>query len=221
MNGMDKNSDNSDKTIFKVKFLGEYHDFVIDWSDESHEYKQVQLFKQLESITGIANKHICQVDLEADNQDGFLTENPEYYYSSVLQNDFTKDRIYNQYIHDDEILVLSYHPVYASSRVNNYLYTFYVLRNENMILEGVCTPSARYCPHIQSRTVFNKRKYVFSDEFQSKIIDCIVSSISSSVERFLMEFNVQQYSRLTCTETPEYRLDPSRPRVRLYLRTRG
>lgn len=36
--------------IFKVKFLGEYHDFVIDWSDESHEYKQVQLFKQVITI---------------------------------------------------------------------------------------------------------------------------------------------------------------------------
>ncbi|XP_015788426.1 uncharacterized protein LOC107365448 [Tetranychus urticae] len=223
MGGMDKNSDNSDKTIFKVKFLGEYHDVVIDWSDESHEYKQVQLFKQLESITGIANKYICQVDLEADNQDPFLTENPdsEYFYSIVLPNDFTKDRIYNQYIHDDEILVLRYHPVYDSRRVDNYLFCYYELTNENMIREGVCSMYGRYCPHLQSKTVFNKVKYVFSDEFQSKIIDRIGSSNSSPVERFLMEFNVQQYFRFICTETLRRWPMRFRQRFALYLRNRG
>ncbi|XP_015788425.1 uncharacterized protein LOC107365447 [Tetranychus urticae] len=94
MDGIDKNSD---KTIFKVKFLGEYHDVVIDWSDESHEYKQVQLFKQLESITGIANKHIWQVNFFTD-QDIFITANPDSEFFGaiteyVLPKDFTKDRI--------------------------------------------------------------------------------------------------------------------------------
>uniref|UniRef100_T1KN52 Uncharacterized protein n=1 Tax=Tetranychus urticae TaxID=32264 RepID=T1KN52_TETUR len=88
-----------------------------------------------------------------------------------------------------------------------------------MIREGVCSMNGRYCPHIESRTVFNKVKYVFSDEFQAKIIDRIGSSNIFPVERFLMEFNVQQYFRLGCTEYLRRWLGPVR--VRLYLRTRG
>lgn len=56
---------------FKVKFLGQLHDIIIDWNDERYSFKPQQVFKQLESITGVRSKynliivrHVTQVQGE-------------------------------------------------------------------------------------------------------------------------------------------------------------
>uniref|UniRef100_T1KMU4 Uncharacterized protein n=1 Tax=Tetranychus urticae TaxID=32264 RepID=T1KMU4_TETUR len=36
---MERHNDNSDKITFKVEFLGEYHDVVIDWNDDKYQHK--------------------------------------------------------------------------------------------------------------------------------------------------------------------------------------
>ncbi|XP_025017260.1 uncharacterized protein LOC107365464 isoform X1 [Tetranychus urticae] len=185
---MEQNN-NSDKTTFKVEFLGEYHDMVIDWNDDKYEYKEQQVFEKLESLTGIPSKykisfHLIQARPHLHKNYPFHGtllpyEDPDaqrslYFFNRTHfpQNDrfsvdFVKDNIHDVCIFDGERFHLTFH-VYYNNMVLKRIGITYNLVREIWVEEGVCT--RMFCHHRRTKSYFKRIKdLVNNHELNSQI----------------------------------------------------
>ncbi|XP_025017261.1 uncharacterized protein LOC107365464 isoform X2 [Tetranychus urticae] len=186
---MERNN-NSDKTTFKVKFLGEYHDMVIDWNDDKYEYKQQQVFEQLESLTGIPIKYKtlfrlleARPNLRGDYPndeiwfriDGEVTKRYLYFhnnrepvnYDIRYDCDFVKDNIHDVCIMDGERFQLGFFVRYDSMSLKRIGIGYYLVP-EIWVEEGVCTYC--FCQHSHTKSYFKRIKdLVTNEELNSQI----------------------------------------------------
>ncbi|XP_015788379.1 uncharacterized protein LOC107365424 isoform X2 [Tetranychus urticae] len=187
---MEQHNDNSVKTTFKVKFLGEYHDIVIDWNDDKYEYKQQQIFEQLESLTGIPIKYKKSFILyetrphlhkDYPNDEiwfrlgdqihrrrlSFLNNRHSPFNDFRFHCDFEKDNIHDVCILDGERFQLSFQIRYDSMSLKR-IGISYDLVPETWVEEGVC--SRMFCQHTQTKSYFNRiKELVTNDGLNSQI----------------------------------------------------
>ncbi|XP_015788409.1 uncharacterized protein LOC107365432 [Tetranychus urticae] len=209
----------TDKTTFKVKHLDEYHDIVIDWNDDRHEYKYQQLFEQLESITGVPNRYTEYLSLHRP----LPTTLPDYFDCVNQIGIQGRPDISEARIRDGECFRLK-----CCLRFEWYYYNRicmnYSLVAEVGIPEGVCSQFS--CQYQYTEAYFkNIKKIVNNEELNLKI-----SQILQPVERgqhliadhVFRKFNIKQYFSWNC----EFRFRWIGPDERIlhrhnYPRTRG
>ncbi|XP_015788561.1 uncharacterized protein LOC107365548 [Tetranychus urticae] len=213
---MEQHNDNSDKTTFKVEFLGEYHDVVIDWNDDKYEYKGRQLFEQLESITGVPRKFNLGILLHNFQVED---ETPHYYniYSFVDANiSPNKEMICDSIRNAEGRFHLAYNAVHP--------HISYFLVAESSVPEGEC--SFYFCRYKNTKSFFNKVKDIITnDELNAKIASAFQSR-DSNFDEILRQFDVLKYFRSMCDDLYTRRfVNEELRRIycqrNLYLRTRG
>ncbi|XP_015793923.1 uncharacterized protein LOC107370442 [Tetranychus urticae] len=224
----------SNKTTFKVKFLGDYHDIVIHWNDEyDHQQLKKQLFAQLESITGVPSQHVYSIYLRDPNVQG---ERPSYeYYYSILNltnshgypNHLAKERFCDAISFAGFRFLLDYNVYFDSPPDVNLPNTcvIYRLIPEWMVPEGVCRYG--FCQHRNTKSIFNKIQDLINNVELNAKIWSHVRPIQAMRQRrkIYRQFNVLQYFWLICDDVysrfpnDTQRLIKCEPN--LYLRTRG
>ncbi|XP_025017270.1 uncharacterized protein LOC107365424 isoform X3 [Tetranychus urticae] len=220
---MEQHNDNSNKTTFKVKFLGEYHDVVIDWNDDKYEYKHQQIFEQLESLTGIPIKyktsfmlretrpHLHKDYPNAEIWFRYGEQVPQrqlYFFNNrQLYCDFVKDNIHDVCIQDGERFQLRFHVRYDSMSLKR-IGIDYDLVPETWVEEGVCTDA--FCQHTQTKSYFKRIKDLVTNDGLNSQISHRIQPLQENMrqnadihwfmemEKIYREFNVQQCLRFYC-----------------------
>ncbi|XP_015788494.1 uncharacterized protein LOC107365492 [Tetranychus urticae] len=215
---MERQNDNSDKTTFKVKHLGKYHDVVIDWNDDKFSYKPLQLYEQFESITGIPSRYNNEIFLYHP-----FTEQLDYYdiYWSVEypeRNGPSKGEICDAISFAEG----SFHLVCEATFSMQHFCIWFTLIPERVVPEGGCRHD--FCRYKASKSFFNKLKdIVNNDQLHAKIASLVAPSRDSS--EICRRFNVYQYFRSICNARYwEYANEGIRRvfvDMNLYMRTRG
>ncbi|XP_025018290.1 uncharacterized protein LOC107370440 [Tetranychus urticae] len=226
---------NSYKTTFKVKFLGDYHDIDIDWSDKYgwHQQKQ-QLLGQLQSITGVPCKYVYELLLPIlreplqhvqprDDPYHYAIRNQINYWSAATH----KEEFFSAIRYAENSFHLAY-DVHFDSVISRRFINIrlrYRLVPERMVPEGVCRHG--FCQHRNTKSIFNRIKDIINnDEFNETIWSQVYPIRGLRTRRGVYrQFNVLQYSFLICDDvysrfpSDAYRLINSEPKV--YLRARG
>uniref|UniRef100_T1L5K0 Uncharacterized protein n=1 Tax=Tetranychus urticae TaxID=32264 RepID=T1L5K0_TETUR len=224
----------SDKTTFKVKFLGDYHDIVIHWNDE-YGYQQLkkQLFAQLESITGVPSQHILRILLPGLRAQWQLGSNLyEHYYTiwnliNYPEHGLYKDQFCYAISFAGNRFLLDYTVSFDSAPNMNLSNTHitYRLIPERTVPEGVCRLS--FCQHRNTKSIFKKIQDLINNVVLNAKIWSHVQPIRVMRPRrkIYRQFNVLQYFWLICDDV--YSRFPNEAQrlinwePSLYLRTRG
>uniref|UniRef100_T1KMW1 Uncharacterized protein n=1 Tax=Tetranychus urticae TaxID=32264 RepID=T1KMW1_TETUR len=193
---MEQQNDNSDKTTFKVDFLGEYHDVVIDWNDDKYKLKGIQLFEQLESITGVPREFNSHMFLQYHQVED---EEPLYHFiyshgdSNISPN---KEEICDSIRNAEGRFHLAYQANYGFKGSS----ICYVLVPESSVPEGEC--SFHFCRYINTKRFFNKVKDIITNEkLNAKIASAIQASRDPANENdILRQFDVLKYFHSMCDD---------------------
>ncbi|XP_015791099.1 uncharacterized protein LOC107367861 [Tetranychus urticae] len=221
---MERQNDNSDKTTFKVKHLGEYHDIVIDWNDDRFLYKALQLYDQLESITGIPSRYndkIYLYDPFTEGSGNLNTYDINRRIEHPERNGPSKDEICDAISFAEGRFHLVCEVTFVE-RNTNHIFIEYSLIPERVVPEGGCRH--RFCRYKNTKSFFNKLKdIVNNDQLNAKMASLVPTSGSSS--EICRRFNIRQYFRSSCNarywEVPNAEARRVFCDMNLYLRTRG
>ncbi|XP_015788400.1 uncharacterized protein LOC107365425 [Tetranychus urticae] len=215
---MEQQNDNSDKTTFKVEFLGEYHDVVIDWNDDKYICKGKQLFEQLESITGVSRQCNAEINVYEPWWDPFNTQYhiircDETYDLSRFA--ITKEQILDSISYAEGRFRLAYENHFDIREKKAVIY--YYLVAESSVPQDECC--FYFCQYKNSKTVFDKVKDIFNnDQLIAKFVSLDQLQRLIEVDEILRQFNVLQYFLPMCHERYWRQVDDE---ICLYLRTRG
>ncbi|XP_015788424.1 uncharacterized protein LOC107365446 [Tetranychus urticae] len=213
---MAEQNNNSDKTTFKVKHFDEYHDIVIDWNDDRHEYKYQQVFEQLESITGVPNRYTNSLNIRRVP----FTTIPDYFYFANQIGRQGRPDISAVRIRDGECFHLQCYLRFEWFRYKRICMN-YSLVAEDSIPEGVC--SLFFCQYRYNEAYFkNIKKIVNNEELNLKISQILQPVDRSQAYRVFRKFNIRQYFSWNC----EFHFRRMGPDERIfhrhdYQRTRG
>ncbi|XP_015783668.1 uncharacterized protein LOC107361363 [Tetranychus urticae] len=211
----------SNKTTFRVKFFGEYHDIVIDWDDDKYGYKQqLQISEQLEALTEIPMKYakctyLVEVLPDHELRGHAITNHTSYNHVTCIDPDYLeKDIICNAITRADGRFILV-PEVHSANYETKYITVRHFLVPESVVPEGVC--SRFVCQYKYTKTFFDKVK----DVIRNEEVNSRTSSLAANnnfylrVEEIYKELNVYQYIVSPCSlrDVPLDRI--------LYLRTRG
>ncbi|XP_015788384.1 uncharacterized protein LOC107365412 [Tetranychus urticae] len=202
--GMAEPNKNSDKTTFKVKHFDEYHDIVIDWNDDRHEYKYQQLFEQLESITGVPNRYTNVLGLRRLQP----TTLPDYFYCGNQIGIQGRPDISEPRLRDGECFRLICNLSFEWFRYNRICMN-YSLVAEDGIPEGVC--SQFFCQNRYNKAYFKNIKDIVNNEELNLKISQILQPVGRGqrliADQVFRKFNIKQYFSRNC-EFWFRRMDP-------------
>ncbi|XP_015788830.1 uncharacterized protein LOC107365773 isoform X3 [Tetranychus urticae] len=204
----------NNKTSIKVKLSGEdYHDIVIDWTDETCEFHQ-QIFQQLAAYTGIPILYISCSFIETE-ESSLLLNNTNCLWRDSIRND-TKETVRSRF-NDGDCFNLRF-CVWLSSD-HDHLFAVHVdLISSRNSHGNECNRS--WCQHTNTRVYLDKIIGILTNsELQKKI------KAQRPAGRFIDNFNewmnvlanfdIKQYLYAFCT------LNQVRQHFRPYLPHRG
>ncbi|XP_015789082.1 uncharacterized protein LOC107366019 [Tetranychus urticae] len=210
------------KITIKVKLSGEdYHDIVIDWTDETCEYHQ-QLYKQLAAYTGIPIFYIRNSYISKNNFTmPFWLENTDYSWRFTRpptvfdKNERNTEKCRSQF-NDGDCFTLRICVRICGDQ--DQLFDFAVdLIGSNDSHGNEC--SVLWCQHTNTRAVLDKMiRIVTNLELQKKIkaqLPVQFTSASDEYKQLLTGYNIRQhlYAPCVCVAGPL--------ECRLYLPHRG
>ncbi|XP_015794434.1 uncharacterized protein LOC107371002 [Tetranychus urticae] len=214
---MEKLNNNSDRTKFQVRFLGEYHEIVIDWNDEKYKYKQQQVIEQLASITGISINYttgiIKRTPLDRGN---FFFNNliPRTSPSGVFLM-FPERTFNHSCIRDGERYHLETELNYMHIE---HLGIYYILRAMEDLEESSEGRCELVCRSKNTKAFINRIKdLVHNDELNAQISHRMRSLSYNQQYELYREFNILQYLNWCCKLHPFFSFVVVQP----YLRSRG
>ncbi|XP_015789009.1 uncharacterized protein LOC107365944 [Tetranychus urticae] len=195
---MSEDNDSTETTI-KVKLGDEdYHDIVIDWTDDSCEYKQQLLFRKLAEFTGIPSKHIFNSYIHKEDFP-FWLENTDYEYrydtspvtNETLMTNFKEGDCFairtRMFMNDERDDLFSISVDLISSR------HFHPTECRHF-----------WCPHKDTRGLLNKRReMILNSGLQAKIKAALperrYSFEGDEWVKTLVNFNIRQYYGSCCS----------------------
>ncbi|XP_015788423.1 uncharacterized protein LOC107365445 [Tetranychus urticae] len=224
---MERQNDNSDKITFRVEFLGEYHEVVIDWNDDKYKHKGRQLFDQLESIVGVPREFNYEILLQYHHVvDGANTSPGDPFYHNIDDTDDSnypnKEEICDSIRDAEGRFRLGYDAHYWFKRTH---ICFFLVR-ESSVPEGECFYD--FCRYKNTKSFYNKVKDIINnDKLNAKIASAIQPIRDYREKReILRQFDVLKYFRSICDDLYTRRYVNEQFRYmfcerNLYLRTHG
>ncbi|XP_025017395.1 uncharacterized protein LOC112539256 [Tetranychus urticae] len=162
---MNANSNVPGKVTIKVKLSDEdYHDIVLDWSDESCEYKQQLFMRKLASFTRVPIEYFTSV-IVSHEQDTRIFHNQETKYRIDMFKP-VENETFMSIFSDGDCFCLN--TIFFWSNLDNGLVIQFELESSDRANVSQC--SRFWCQYTSTRSLMDKRvKILTNSELNAKL----------------------------------------------------